>query len=547
MASVSLAASTFGTAVASAPFLSTTSGDSLVAAAAKSTNARSSGDRKYRVFLAVGSNLGDRYCNIRTALQLLCNSSDTKLMRTSFWHETAPMYVTDQPSFLNGAVSLQTNLEPHDLLQTIKTIEAQVGRDLSAMRNGPRPVDLDILLYERRLSPSTANAESHASWEPRLVDTNDLVVPHSRITEREFVLAPLCEVAGPDLEHPVRKTSVRKLLEELRHEMEENKEPTVRVIPLPRSRMLYFNETLIMGVLNVTPNSFSDGGKWEDSTRNAVERALEMEQQGAHIVDIGGESTRPGADDVSAEEELRRTIPVIEGIRESTWVVTYIARIFRLASSSPFLYVILFSCFLLATGSEVAISIDTRKSVVARAAVNAGADIVNDVSGGTFDDLMLSTVAELGVPIVLMHMRGTPKTMQSMTEYEDVVADVARTLMERSQAAECAGIPRWIQILDPGIGFAKDQRQNLLLLKDMLRLRALTDELPILIGTSRKGFIGKITGVSRAEDRDVGSVASFISALSFGSRSKSCDIVRVHNVEAARHAALVLDAIKQVR
>jgi dihydropteroate synthase len=245
-----------------------------------------------------------------------------------------------------------------------------------------------------------------------------------------------------------------------------------------------------------------------------VERALEMEQQGAHIVDIGGESTRPGADDVSAEEELRRTIPVIEGIRER---------------------------------SEVAISIDTRKSVVARAAVNAGADIVNDVSGGTFDDLMLSTVAELGVPIVLMHMRGTPKTMQSMTEYEDVVADVARTLMERSQAAECAGIPRWIQILDPGIGFAKDQRQNLLLLKDMLRLRALTDELPILIGTSRKGFIGKITGVSRAEDRDVGSVASFISALSFGSRSKSCDIVRVHNVEAARHAALVLDAIKQVR
>jgi dihydropteroate synthase len=278
--------------------------------------------------------------------------------------------------------------------------------------------------------------------------------------------------------------------------------------------MLYFNETLIMGVLNVTPNSFSDGGKWGDSTRNAVERALEMEQQGAHIVDIGGESTRPGADDVSAEEELRRTIPVIEGIRER---------------------------------SEVAISIDTRKSVVARAAVNAGADIVNDVSGGTFDDLMLSTVAELGVPIVLMHMRGTPKTMQSMTEYEDVVADVARTLMERSQAAECAGIPRWIQILDPGIGFAKDQRQNLLLLKDMLRLRALTDELPILIGTSRKGFIGKITGVSRAEDRDVGSVASFISALSFGSRSKSCDIVRVHNVEAARHAALVLDAIKQVR
>ena len=157
-----------------------------------------------------------------------------------------------------------------------------------------------------------------------------------------------------------------------------------------------------------------------------------MESEGARIIDIDGESTRPGAKEIEVEEQIRRTIPVIQIIREV---------------------------------SAIPISSDTRHAAVARAAVEAGADIVNDVSGGTFDDDMFATVAELGVPIILMHMRGTPETMQSMTEYEDVVAEVVVALLGRSRQAEKAGIPRWMQVLDPGIGCAKHLRGNLLLLK----------------------------------------------------------------------------------
>ena len=157
-----------------------------------------------------------------------------------------------------------------------------------------------------------------------------------------------------------------------------------------------------------------------------------MESEGARIIDIGGESTRPGAKEIEVEEQIRRTVPVIQRIRKV---------------------------------SAVPISIDTRHAKVARAAVETGADIVNDVSGGTFDDDMFATVAELGVAIILMHMRGTPETMQSMTEYEDVVAEVVVALLNRSRQAEKAGIPRWMQVLDPGIGFATHLRGNLLLLK----------------------------------------------------------------------------------
>jgi len=196
--------------------------------------------------------------------------------------------------------------------------------------------------------------------------------------------------------------------------------------------------------------------------------------------------------------------------------------------------------------SDIAISIDTRRARVAEAAIKAGADIVNDVSGGSFDPAMLEMVAELGVPIVLMHMRGIPETMQSMTEYSDVVQDVAAAILERSREAEKVGIPRWVQIVDPGIGFGKDMTGNLLLLKNMSILRSAVADIPILLGTSRKGFIGKITGVSNAEDRDYGSVASYIAPLCLEKGSQTCNIVRVHNVAAAREATLVMDAIKNV-
>jgi 2-amino-4-hydroxy-6-hydroxymethyldihydropteridine diphosphokinase len=272
---------------------------------------------KYSVYLAVGSNLGDRYANIRQALDVLCSDAVVAtVVRTSFLHETAPLYVTDQPPFLNGVVELYTNLEPLDLLRLIKTVELSLGRDISdkAPRNSPRPVDLDILSYQ-------VGTNSGENNEMMIVSSPELTVPHPRIAERDFVLIPLVEVAGADLVLPGLNGTIgdamRNLYQITSSSLPEGHKP-VRVLPLPRGRMLYLNETIIMGVLNATPDSFSDGGKWTTSVDAAVERALTMEAQGADIIDIGGESTRPGAKEVDIDEELRRTIPIIVGIRQST-------------------------------------------------------------------------------------------------------------------------------------------------------------------------------------------------------------------------------------
>ena len=298
-----------------------------------------------RVYLGVGSNLGDRFRNIWKAIHILCQSNDgeqngidgsvVRMVRSSFLYETAPMYVTDQPSFLNGVVEVETDLEPADMLRRIKEVENQLGRNLnSGTRNGPRPVDLDILLYETRDAVSSGNNTGH--WKSRVIRTSKLVVPHQRIQEREFVLQPLCDVASRDMLHPVLNKTLRELFHDLKSSMNQKimvndgdhddqddiPPPAIRVLPLPRGRMLYFNETIVMGILNVTPDSFSDGGKWSTSIDIAVRQALEMERKGAGIIDIGGESTRPGAKEISVKEQLQRTIAVIEGIRRGMYNTT---------------------------------------------------------------------------------------------------------------------------------------------------------------------------------------------------------------------------------
>ena len=463
---------------------------------------------KHRVFLAVGSNLGDRFQNIATALSLLCDPDfdqssyvPSKLAGTSFLHITAPMYVTDQPAFLNGAVEIHTDFSPHSFLYRLKRVEKHLGRNFSEITNGPRPVDLDILCYDHI-------SNDGSSFSPMTVESSDLIVPHLGIQEREFVLAPLREVAGDAYNHPKLNRTIGDLFEDL---VATNGEDAVRVLPLRGNRMLVFNETIIMGILNVTPDSFSDGGKWNTSIDIAVRRALEMVQEGAGIIDIGGESTRPGAKEISIKEQIQRTIPVIERIRQE---------------------------------SDIPISVDTRHAAVAKAAIEAGADIVNDVSGGNFDPDMFATVAKLGVPFIMMHMRGTPETMQTKTDYEDVVVDVVNALFKRSNEAEKAGIPRWMQIVDPGIGFAKDIQGNLLLLKHTAMIRSKLAGLPILLGTSRKGFIGKITGETFAEERDFGTISSCIAALCLGNGPLGCNILRVHNVKAMKQASQVMDAIR---
>jgi dihydropteroate synthase len=257
-----------------------------------------------------------------------------------------------------------------------------------------------------------------------------------------------------------------------------------------------------MGIVNATPDSFSDGGRFLD-TGAAVDRALRLAEEGADLVDVGGESTRPGAPPVPAEEEIRRVVPVIERLR--------------------------------ARGYPLPISVDTAKGAVARAALAAGADLVNDVSALGDPDLARAC-AGAGVPVVLMHMRGTPADMQSRAAYGDVVADVTRELADALARAEAAGVARERVVLDPGIGFAKTAEQSLELLARAGELRALGR--PLLVGPSRKSFIGKVTGAAVGE-RLPGTLAAVAACVLAG-----VEILRVHDVAAARQAALVAAALR---
>jgi dihydropteroate synthase len=264
------------------------------------------------------------------------------------------------------------------------------------------------------------------------------------------------------------------------------------------------DRTHLMGVLNVTPDSFSDGGQF-DTPERAIVQARALLQAGADILDIGGQSARPGAETVSVQLELDRTLPVIAAIRAEV-------------------------------SDTVVISIDTTRVAVARGAIAAGANWLNDISGGRFEPEMLSLPAELGVPIVLMHSRGTPQTMQSLTEYEDLVAEVAAFLANQAQQVLAAGARPEQIILDPGLGFAKTAEQSLALLQGLPRLCALG--YPLLVGPSRKSFIGKILDQPDATQRVWGTAAACCGAIAAGA-----DILRVHDVAQMYDVCRVADAI----
>ena len=256
-----------------------------------------------------------------------------------------------------------------------------------------------------------------------------------------------------------------------------------------------------MGVVNVTPDSFFNGGLYFEPAR-AIERALELAAEGADIVDIGGESSRPGAHPISAKEEKKRILPVIEVLREK---------------------------------KNVLISVDTTKAEVAEAAVAAGADIINDISAGRFDPQILRLAAESGAGLVLMHMKGTPRTMQAEPRYEDVVAEVRSFLEERIAAAEAGGVARESLIIDPGIGFGKKLEHNLALLNNLGSLVELGR--PVLVGISNKSFIGKILNLE-PQDRLEGTVAAAVVSLLHGA-----SILRIHDLKAVKRAVTVAESI----
>ena len=268
-----------------------------------------------------------------------------------------------------------------------------------------------------------------------------------------------------------------------------------RVIDLARRGM-------VMGVLNVTPDSFSDGGAFLD-LETAVRRGVEMANERADIIDIGGESTRPGAEPVSAEDELRRVLPVIEQLRKST---------------------------------AAFISIDTSKAAVAEAALDAGAVIVNDVTGGRGDEEMMSLVAKRGAGFIIMHMKGEPRTMQQKPHYDDVVTEVGDFFRQQFRCALQCGVNPMNVAFDPGIGFGKTLEHNLDLLANFSRLRM--EDRPLGVGVSRKAFLGKIIGSTEVGNRTAPTVA-----LTSLLRARGADVFRVHDVKENVAALRVADVI----
>ena len=268
----------------------------------------------------------------------------------------------------------------------------------------------------------------------------------------------------------------------------------------------FSQKTHIMGILNVTPDSFSDGGQYFDKSA-AIKRAIQMAEDGADIIDIGGESTRPGSQPLAIEEELRRTLPVIEALTKEI--------------NTP-------------------ISIDTYKSEVAKRALDAGAAMVNDISGLRFDPEMPKVVSAYKVPVVIMHIKGTPKDMQKNPVYEALIPEIMDYLRDSIRSAKESGIAEDMIIIDPGIGFGKTFEHNLEIIHNLYNFTLL--EKPVLVGLSRKAFIGKILGDVPAGERLEGTAAAIAISIINGA-----NIIRVHDVKEMVKVAKVADAVKRMK
>lgn len=441
-----------------------------------------------KFLLSLGSNLGDRRAQLRAAVLALDSASGVSVTGLSPLYETEPWGKREQPDFLNLCLSGRTTLEPRQLLQLLKETEVRLGRQPTE-RWGPRRIDLDILFFEdRRLE------------EP------GLTIPHPRLAERAFVLAPLADLA-PGWQDPLSGKTVAELWQAL----DPAERRAVRRLPLP---LLWGWRTYVMGILNVTPDSFSGDGLLQEEDA-LLEAALAQAEQfvadGVDILDVGGQSTRPGSTPVDAAEEAQRVVPVIEALRPRV---------------------------------NVPISIDTYWASVAEAALEAGADWINDVWALRMDPRMGAVAAAAGCPLVLMHNRSRPKDVAQEERlggryvgvaYDDLIGDVKRELQERVDEALAVGVAPENIILDPGIGFGKTVSQNLQLIDELGQFRALG--YPLLIGPSRKSFIGYTLDLP-ADQRMEGTAATVAIGIDRGA-----DIVRVHDVKEMVRVARMTDRI----
>lgn len=491
-------------------------------------------------YIAFGSNQGEPIKNIHRAMELLAKS--VTIEATSSMYISKPMYHTDQPDFYNGVVKVSfADYCPQNLLRILKEIEYSHMSRVKDFDNGPRIIDLDIILYD---SVS--------------INIPELTIPHKSMLERTFVMQPLCEIILPSFIHPVSAEPLYSHLFQLlksipKSEIQESSH-LCQIVPVPRSNdksnSLVFDNlnqnipAIIMGILNITPDSFSDGGShFGKDLSKVVDTARKMIHDGALILDIGGASTRPGSTPPSISEELQRIIPVIKAIRESTDAAL----------------------------SKCLILVDTYRAEVAQASLEAGADIINDISAGVYDERIFDVVAKYQCPYIASHTRGSTETMLQFAEYKDswnedlhegflatgtslsthppVIMGVARELSLQLLKAFKRGVKKWQVIIDPGFGFAKNTSHNLILIRNAAMLKryfiqATPDSyftmsgMAMLMGPSRKKFLGSVTGENDASKRVTSTAALVVACV-----QQDVDIVRVHDVREMKIAVDVANAI----
>ncbi|CAA7268798.1 unnamed protein product [Cyclocybe aegerita] len=571
------------------------------------SSSKTSQSPRHAVAIALGSNLGDSFRNIEFALRLLESPHDIlvdddgfigaeiDIIDTSFLYETAPMYVTDQPSFINCACMVETSIPPRTLLALLKAIESKVGR-VPSTRNGPRAVDLDIIFYDSEVIDTRSVKENLDNLD------GELVVPHPRVQEREFVLRPLNDMIA-DYVHPVLKKSVQTLFNEIYDPIAP---PMNKIIPFPRTPIFSAPPTSsidpvpdtlthwlfpsantpssigrkaspgkihMMATLNVTPDSFSDG-----STHNVLPAALAYVKSsiaaGATIIDIGGYSTRPGAAFVPVDEEIARVVPAIEAIRDRKVLSESTTQEGRTEEE------------LLRRVVDTPISVDTFRWEVAEAAIKAGANCINDVCAFSGPDSWPPAPAGIpegdraaeymtklkaitrkhAVPVVLMHSRGDAGKNKDYSSYDYAIGGSVLEGVRIELGAKVdrivkgkGGVRRWFVIVDPGIGFSKTLEGNLEVLrsaKDIVANRLIGDVIraplyrnplrgyPQLIGASRKTFLGVILAQgpdgreTKPKERTWATAAAVTCAV-----QQDALVVRVHDVKAMADVVRVAHAL----
>jgi dihydropteroate synthase len=449
-------------------------------------------------YLSLGSNLGNTPQNIEHAYGLLI--SKCIILKKSTTILTKPYGVIDQPDFANSAIKVETELEPLELLGFIKSIEEDLGR-IKSERWRERLIDIDIIFYDYLILDieSSSNLPKIRDFDPLCQEDDSMVktfedskfgfhlltIPHKDYFNRTFVLEPLLEIE-PEIVDP--KTGV-KLIQ------------IYRSLVNCYSSIVESPDTLVMGILNVTPDSFSDGGK-NSSLDTVIENYKQMVFDGADIVDIGGESTRPKAVAVGLQEEINRVIPVIQAIRTFD--------------------------------TKTVLSIDTYKPEVAELALQNGVDIVNDITGLT-NPKMVKVISKYNCPIVIMHKKGDPETMQGSPYYEDVVQEVYDFFVQQIGVCKAAGIEKII--LDVGIGFGKRLKDNLDLIKNLDKFVELGH--PVLFGSSRKGMYRELF------DLDVDNREEVTMATTAFVIQKKAKIVRVHNVLGNKRIASMIEILQK--